>query len=60
MEISNNVTHMNYRFLGLEDVNGKKGGAFNVHGEMWHPRLGLVSTMGFGHSQLRCLRSVPV
>ena len=60
MEISHNVMHMNYRFLGLEDINGKKGGAFNVHGEMWQPSLGLGSMMGFGHSQLGCLRSVPM
>ena len=60
MEISDNVTHMKYMFLGLEDVNGKKGGAFNVHGEMWKPSLGLVSMMGFGHSHLGCLRSILV
>ena len=43
----------------MGDVNGKQGGDFNVHGEMWHPGLGLGSMMGFGHSQLGCLHSAP-
>ena len=50
---------MNYRSLGLEDVNGNHGGAFNAHGENWQPRLGLGSRLGFSHSQLGCLHSAP-
>ena len=35
MDLYDNVSHMNYGVLGLEDVNEKQGGTFNVHGEMW-------------------------
>ena len=59
MEIYENVTCMNYRVLGLEDINGKQGCTFNVHRKMWKPNLGLGSTMGFGYSQLRCLPFAP-
>ena len=51
---------MNYRSLGLEDINGNHGGAFNAHWEKWHPSLGIGSTMGFGHLQLGFLYSTPV
>ena len=50
---------MNYRSLGLEEVNGNRGGAFNAHGEKWYPNLGLGSTLGFGHSQLGSLHFAP-
>ena len=37
MELYDNVSRMNYRVLGFEDVNGKQGGTFNVHGEVCYP-----------------------
>ena len=59
MELYDNALLINYRGLGLEDVNEKHGGTFNVHGEMWQPSLGLGSTLGFGHSQLGSLHFAP-
>ena len=50
---------MNYRILGLEDINGKHGGSFSVHREVWNPSLGLGSMLGFGHSRLGFLHSLP-
>ena len=32
MELYDDVSHMNYRVLGLEEFNGNHGGAINVHG----------------------------
>ena len=58
-KIYDNITRMNYRVLGLEDINGKQGCTFNVHRKMWKPNLGLGSTMGFGHLQLGCLHYDP-
>ena len=59
MELYDNVSRMNYSDLGLEDVNGKQGGAFNAHWKEWQPSLGIGSMMGFGHSHLGCLHSGP-
>ena len=59
MEIYGNISHMNYRGLGLEDVNGKQGGAFNAHWKVWQPNLGLGSMMGLGYSQLGYLTFSP-
>ena len=50
MELYDNVSCMAYRGMGLEDINGKQGGTFNVHWKEWQPSLGLGSMMGFGHS----------
>ena len=51
---------VNYRILGLEDVNGNQGGAFNVHWERWHPSLSLGSTLGFVHLHIGFLYSTLV
>ena len=60
METYDIVTCMNYRDLGLENVNGQHGGSFNVRWDVWQPNLGLCSMMGFGHSQLSFLLFAPV
>ena len=46
MEAFDIVTHKNYREVGLEVVNGQWVGSFNACWKVWHPNLGLGSTMG--------------
>ena len=41
---------MNYTIMGLGNVNGGQGGNLNMHGEKWHPNLGIGSLIWFGHS----------
>ena len=48
---------MNYRIKGFEVVNEIQGGNLNVHGEKWHPSLGIGSIHWVGHSHPCCLCS---
>ena len=59
MEMYVDVSCMNYRIVGLEGVNRKHVGAFNVHWKEWKPCLGHGSTNRFGHLQLGCLPFSP-
>ena len=46
---------MNYTIMGLEHDIGGYGGDINVHGEMWHPNLGIGSLFWFGNSHHSCM-----